>query len=157
MRKSLLVGALSALALTGCDTLFTKGAGPSDPQGIGPSLCANSNEHCVKVSIQNGAITAPPKSDVVTVKRRDGTHWIVWYIDSADYQFVNGEGNRPIAFKSDTSGQFYHDDPQWCHNFNHVRVFACRDLNTLQGKFEYIIKVTGSSTVVTLDPFVANE
>ena len=158
MNKAHFVGALLTLTLMGCNSLLTKGASPLDPQGIGPAICANPKvEHCIKVSVQGGAIVAPAKSDELKIKTGDGTHWVIWYTDSPDYQFVNAADNRPIVFKTDTGGQFHHDDPNWCYNFNHPRIFACRDLNTRNGRFQYIIKVTGSSTVITLDPFVVNE
>ena len=158
MSKSLFIGTLLTLALMGCKTISTKEIGPSDIQGIGPAICANPKvEHCIKVSIRDGAIITPAKSDELKIKIGDGTHWVVWYTDSPDYKFVNAAGNRPISFGSDTSGQFYHDDENWCHNFNHPRVFACRDLNSRTGRFQYVIKVTSSSTTITLDPFVVNE
>jgi hypothetical protein len=150
-----------ALAMSACASLTTTTA--YSPQDIAAFLCSRAESHCVKTTIESGAIVLDPV-DVHVPPPRDKVHWVVWYLATDGYQFVNEIGNRPITFKTPNS-QLNPEDPiNGCYPFaNNVvpsgRVYVCVNRNTSTGKFPYTIKVTptGSGSAITRDPAVFND
>jgi hypothetical protein len=166
MIRSFIVATVLALALTACGGISTMNQGAS-AQDIAGFLCSQPDVkgHCVRTTIVNGAIVVDPV-DVHVPGPRDKPHWVIWYISTPGYQFVNLVGNRPVVFKT-ANGQFNPEDPiNGCYHFSNnivppnSAVFVCVDRNTIIGRFPYTIKVTptGSAPAVPpLDPSVFND
>jgi hypothetical protein len=159
MIRVLIVGL--SLALGGCANLAPMtAAAPSD---IAAFLCARAESHCVKTTVQNGQIVLDPV-DVHVSPPRDRLHWVVWYLASDGYQFVDGQGNRPITFKTSNTQMNPEDPINGCYTFaNSIvpsgKAYVCLNRNSQMGVFPYTIKVTptGSGNPITRDPAVFND
>jgi hypothetical protein len=162
MKKSAFVAALSACVLTACQTigLDASGAAAAWKDYVCKVVLA---KHCVKVSIANGQISVDKPT--VYVDADNNRKWILWWIETDGYIFVNETGNRPVTFKSSTNGQFDPDNLNKCYHFGNAlippngKVFVCVDEATVKGPFLYTLKVKEVSpapAVPALDPSIVN-
>jgi hypothetical protein len=145
MKKSLCIAA--ALALSACTNMGLRDGNAQT------GLCSNDHQHCLVVTIDKG----PGGAWMISVNNRElhvppGNHEIFW-------QIVN-TGGQNYAFSDD--GIHFKSEPgkkefKCQRMMNNPGVFKCNDPNSIKGRFEYGITVTGSPTVPTLDPFVVND
>jgi hypothetical protein len=115
--------------------------------------CSQPNNHCIVVTVAQGAGGAPEiHVDVRELYIRGASHVIFWRIDNTGAQRYRFPANG-IEFKSADGKREFSCAAQGTSGL----VIRCKDPNAAKGRFEYAVNLTGSPAVPPLDPWVINQ
>ena len=148
MNKPLLIGAVSAIALSACANMKLDGGGEA---GIGvlDQICATPQVRCIDVVIQGGAITQVNDADF-----NGPNHLILWRLNpaAAPYAFPpKGIELKPTSAVP-PANEFN------CRPVAQGRLFICSNRNTVARTYTYTVtlKPDAGGSSITFDPKIIN-
>jgi hypothetical protein len=149
MSKSLLIGAVSTLALVACANKGMDGGGMSATTVL-DDLCATDQVRCIDVVIANGQIT-----QVVDADFMGPNHLIVWRLKPAGAGFLFP--NNGIAFK--TTSPAPPPNEFNCRPVAQQHLFFCFNRNTVPRTYTYNVTLNpiGGGNPITKDPKIVNQ
>ncbi len=142
MKRAILVAAVSAIALTACQSMSFKHGMP-DP-------------HMPRVFVQNDAVVVVDQEPIYIVQRDQNT--IVWRLDpNAPYVFPRDEKQHPgIAFVP--FGERPRLNANCTRGTDDARTYSCTYARAPKGKYFYRITATrDDAKFVASDPTVMND
>ncbi|GEM_PF-2011071 len=104
----------------------------------------------VQVTVTNGQISAPGKSDVLEMKGKGRAVQIQWVLDSSDWTFP-----QDGITISGNAGQFTQLGP-----IAQGARYQCVDANSDSTRYQYTIKLVNAKNpnqTITLDPYIKND
>jgi hypothetical protein len=147
MKRTLLLGATSALMLNACATADTERLAAGDALD---NFCQNSQVvHCVDVKVAGGAIVA-----IADTKVQLPNHFILWRLSPilAPYSFAD----NGIQFKTGIGSP---QDEFRCKASAGGKLYFCVDRNSTPGVYPYTVTLNkdGGGAPLTLDPKIVNQ